>query len=173
MIMNGNFFRKVKANFSSFEDVKLFINVFILLTVIPVLIKLFSLPKLMNLLTPNDIKKYKNLSAEKLTEKVVKFTDYILGCNFWIYNPKCLKRSIVLYHYLRKAGIDVHICFGVRINDEVTDPLSVDKLEGHAWLEYKGEIFLEKDAEMAKTYKMTYCFPQKNNQGLDTVFYQS
>ncbi len=56
--------------------------------------------------------------------------------------------------------MDVHICFGVRFPDGV----SREKLEGHAWLLYNGDIFLERDIEMAKAYKLTYCFPEINEQ---------
>jgi len=172
MIINGKFFREVKGNFSSFGDVKLFINVFVFLTILPLLIMFLSLPRLMNLLTPKDIKKHKkhkNHGEEKLIEKLVKFTDFILGRKFWIYNPQCLKRSLVLYHHLRKAGIDVYICFGVRINHELSDPIMMEGFEGHAWLEYDEDVFLEKKADRTKTYKKTYRFPSNNEERMNQV----
>jgi len=133
-------------------------------TILPSLLKLLSLPRLMKVLTPGDLKVYKNLDSEMAKEKVVKFTDYILSRNFWIYKTKCLKRSLVLYHFLRKSGISVHICFGVRYNEELPDREAKKKLEGHAWLLYNGYIFLEKNIEMTKTYRVTYCFPEEKEQ---------
>jgi hypothetical protein len=151
---------KIRANLSSFEEVGLFVEIFFLVTILPLLIKLLSIPNLMKILTPRDLRVYKNLDSEKTKDKVVKFTDYILSLNLWMYRTTCLKRSLVLYHFLRKMGMDVHICFGVRFPDGV----SREKLEGHAWLLYNGDIFLERDIEMTKTYKLTYRFPEINEQ---------
>jgi hypothetical protein len=155
--------RKIKSNFSSLEEVNLFIQILLLITVLPFLVKLLSLPRLMTVLTPGDLRQHKNLDIQHKNldiEKVVKFTDYILGLNLWIYKTTCLKRSLVLYHFLRKLGMNVHICFGVKLPDRE----SRKKLEGHAWLLYNGDIFLERDIEMTKTYKVTYCFPERNEQ---------
>jgi hypothetical protein len=108
--------RKIRSNFSSFEEVKLFTHIFLLITILPLLIKLLSIPKLMKVLTPGDLKVCKNIHSEKAKEKVIKFTDYIMSRNFWIYKSTCLKRSLILYHFLRKLGINVHIFFGVKYN---------------------------------------------------------
>ena len=156
--------RKIRSNFSSFEEVQLFIQIFLLVTILPPLVKLLSVPRLMKVLTPRDLKVYKNLDPETAKEKVVKFTDYVLGRNFWIYKTKCLKRSLVLYHFLRKLGIDVQICFGVRYNEDIPDREVEKKLEGHAWLLYNGNIFLERNIEVTKTYKVTYRFPGGREQ---------
>lgn len=165
MTRNRNFVRKIRANFSSFEEVKLFIRISLLITILPFLVKLLSLPKLMEVLTPRDLKLCNDLSLEKTKDKIVKFTDYILGLNFWIYKTTCLKRSLVLYNFLRKFGINVHICFGVKYNQKLVDrEPQLRKLEGHAWLLHNGNIFLERNVEMAKTYKVTYCFPERNDQ---------
>lgn len=153
-------FMRIRANFSSLEEVELFIKIFLLVTILPFLIKLLSIPKLMKVLTPRDLRVYNNLDLEKTKDKVVKFTDYILSRNLWMYRTTCLRRSLVLYHFLRKWGMDVHICFGVRFPDGT----SREKLKGHAWLLYNGDIFLERDIEIAKTYKLTYCFPKINEQ---------
>ena len=153
--------RRIRSNFNTFAEVKLFIQILSLLTVLPLLVKLLSLPRLMNVLTPGDLRQHKNQDIEK----VVKFTDYILSCNLWIYKSTCLKRSLVLYHFLRKFGINVHICFGVKYDEKLPDrEPQKRKLEGHAWLLRNGDIFLERNVEMAKTYKVTYCFPERNDQ---------
>ncbi len=101
--------------------------------------------------------------------KIVRFTDYIFGSNLCIYQPTCLKRSLVLYHFLRKAGFSVRICFGVRFPSKEEK----NKLEGHAWLVYNGEMFLEKSVETTKTYKITYCFPKLEEQAAQTALEKS
>ena len=155
--------RKMKANFSSFKDIWLFIQIFLLATLLPVMLRLLSLSRLMRILTPADKTVPNHMDLEKRKDKIVKYTDYILGRHFWIYKSICLKRSLILYHFLRQLGIKVHICFGVKYNEALTDKEAKKKLEGHAWLLYKGDIFLEKNIEAAKTYQMTYCFPVDKN----------
>ncbi len=162
--------RKIRSNFNSLEEILLFIQVFLLLTILPFLVKFLSVQRLMKVLTPRDVNAYKNRNIEKSKDKIVMFTDYILSRNFWIYKSTCLKRSLVLYQLLRKSGIDVHVCFGVRYNDKLPGRETRKKLEGHAWLLHNGEIFLEKNAEETKTYKMTYCFPEiKGKSGKENL----
>ncbi len=151
---------KIRSNFNSSEEILLFIQVFLLVTILPFLIKLLTVQRLMKVLTPRGLSAYKNLNIERSRDKIVQFTDYILSRNFWIYKSTCLKRSLVLYQLLRKSGLNVNVCFGVRYNDKLPGKETGKKLEGHAWLLHKGEIFLEKNVEETKTYKTTYCFPQ-------------
>ncbi len=156
--------RKIRSNFNSLDEILLFIQVFFLITILPLLIRLLTIPRLMKVLTSKELKVFKNPNLEESRNKILKYTDYILSRNLWIYKSTCLKRSFVLYHFLRKLGINVHICFGIRYNDELPDREAEKKLEGHAWLIYNGDIFLEKNADETKTYKMTYCFPERKKK---------
>jgi hypothetical protein len=168
-----NYIRKAKENFTSFDEIQLFIGIFLFSTILPLLLKLLSVNSLMNLITPKKIKHYKEMSIEDLKGKLVRYTDYILALNFLIYKQKCLKRSIVLYHFLRKAGLNVSICFGVKFNKDVSGTTSKERLEGHAWLEYNGEIYLERDKEMTGAYKITYRYPDENKGSARPSFYRS
>ncbi|MDL2121579.1 MAG: lasso peptide biosynthesis B2 protein [Deltaproteobacteria bacterium] len=150
--------RKFRANFSSFEEIWLFIRIFLLIILLPAMLRLFSLPMLMKMLTPRDLRVCNDQDSES-RDKIVKFADYLLNRNFWIFRSTCLKRSLVLYHFLRKLGINLHVCFGVKYNGKLPDRKTQKKLEGHAWLFYNGNIFLERNAEVTKTYKLTYFFP--------------
>jgi hypothetical protein len=114
----------------------------------------------MKLFSSGDLIARKCQNLEPTRDKIVKYTDYILDANLWTYKNKCLKRSLILYYYLRKLGMNVHICFGVRHNSQTLNGKSKEKLEGHAWLLYNGDIFLETNIAETKTYKMTYCFPE-------------
>jgi len=151
--------RKIRVNLGSFKDIWLFIRIFLLITLLPAMLRLLSFPRLMKVLTPRDLQAYKSSDPERSKDKTVKFTDYILNRNFWIYKSTCLKRSLILYHFLRKLGINLHVCFGVKYNGKSPDRKTQKKLEGHAWLFYNGNIFLERNAEVTKTYKLTYFFP--------------
>ena len=73
------------------------------------------------ILTPSDLKVCNNQNIERRRDTIVKFTDYIFSRNFWIYKHTCLKRSLVLFHFLRKLGIIVSVCFGVRYDEEFSD----------------------------------------------------
>ena len=150
--------RKIRLNFGSFKDIRLFIRIFLLITLLPAMVRLFSLPMLMKMLTPRDLRVCKDQDSES-RDKIVKFADYLLNRNFWIFRSTCLKRSLILYHFLRKLGINLHVCFGVKYNGKLPDRKTQKKLEGHAWLFYNGNIFLERNAEVTKTYKLTYFFP--------------
>jgi hypothetical protein len=50
----------------------------------------------------------------------------------------CLTRGLTLYYFLRRAGVDVALCFGIgRAAD------TKDGFDGHCWLVLDGEPFLE------------------------------
>jgi hypothetical protein len=49
-----------------------------------------------------------------------------------VYKATCLRRSLLVWWFLRREGIQSRICFGVRT--------SHDKLEAHAWVEYHGIV---------------------------------
>lgn len=152
--------RKFRLNFDSIDELLLFFQIFFLITILPFLIKLLSMPQLMKTLTPETKKFNGELNCRKLQDKIVKYTDYILSRNFWVYKSSCLKRSLTLYHFLRKLGIDIQICFGIRYKKFFAGRGGKKKIEGHAWLLHNGEVFLEPNEEMIITYKMTYFFPE-------------
>ena len=160
--------RKIRLNFGSFKDIWLFIQIFLLITLLPAMLSLFSLPMLMKMLTPRDLRVCKDQDSES-RDKIVKFADYLLNRNFWIFRSTCLKRSLILYHFLRKLGINLHVCFGVKYNGKLPDRKTQKKLEGHAWLFYNGNIFLERNAEVTKTYKLTYFFPDIMEQTGESI----
>ena len=138
-----------------------FCKILLVVTLLPILFRFLSIPGLTKKFTPKSIKYKKNINLQKTTDKIVKFIDFILNRNFWRYRENtCLKRSLVLYYYLRRLGIEVRICFGVKYNDDLSNMEDGNKLIGHAWLIYNGAIFLEKDAAETMTYKMTYSFPE-------------
>jgi len=160
--------RKIRLNFGSFKDIWLFIRIFLLITLLPAMLRLFSLPMLMKMLTPRDLRVCKDQDSES-RDKIVKFADYLLNRNFWIFRSTCLKRSLILYHFLRKLGINLHVCFGVKYNVKLPDRKTQKKLEGHAWLFYNGNIFLERNTEVTKTYKLTYFFPDIMEQTGESI----
>lgn len=150
---------KFKKNFKSPDDIWLFIRIFGLITLLPIMVRCLSIPTLLKTLTPRGKKFGTNLNVDFQIEKIVKYTDYLLGYNWLVYKKTCLKRSLVLYHFLRKYGIEVHICLGVKKWESLGEADSEKNLQGHAWLTFNGKIFLEKNSAGAHTFKTTYCFP--------------
>jgi hypothetical protein len=49
--------------------------------------------------------------------------------------PGCLTRGLTRYYFLRRAGMDVTLCFGMGRHDR--------EIIGHCWLVRDGEPFLE------------------------------
>ena len=162
--------RKIRKNFSSLQDAALFMRMFSLVTLLPAMLKLLSIPRLMKLLTPRGTTNFRKPVDDKGRDRIVKYTDYLQGRNVWMFKSTCLRRSLVLYHFLRRAGVNVQICFGVRYKGELQQEGSSKELEGHAWLLYKGEIFLERNAAMVRGYTVTYCFPAKGDHASNDVF---
>ena len=152
--------RKFRANFNSSEEVLLFIRICLFITALPLLIRFLTLPQLMKVLTWPASGFSGNRHDEDYKESIVKFTDYILTRNFWIYKTTCLKRSLALYHFLHRVVADMHICFGVRLKIDSPIQKRAKVLEGHAWLMHNGEIFSDGNPDITSTYTVTYCFPE-------------
>lgn len=61
----------------------------------------------------------------------------------------CLTRGVTLYHFLRRAGVNVQLCFGARYRG--------GQFEAHCWLERDGKHFLEQPGEAA-CFQRIYSF---------------
>ena len=151
--------KKIKNNFHSFKDIWLFICILFWATISPLIIKFLPLPRVMHIITPLEKNRYNATNKKSTKEKIIKYTEYILNLNFWILKATCLNRSLLLYRFLNKIGLNVHICFGVKYNKTMISKDCNRNIDGHAWLLLNGEMFLERKIEMAKEYKVTYCFP--------------
>jgi hypothetical protein len=151
--------RKLRDNFSSLQEVLLFGRIFLLITVLPLMVRFLTLPRLMQFLT-HGASKATGVNREGYKDRIVKYTDYLLARNFWIYKKTCLKRSLVLYHFLCPVFPELGICFGV-IAKKNTVPDKRRGLKGHSWLTHNGEIFLEEKQDLTRQYVVTHRFPEK------------
>lgn len=74
-----------------------------------------------------------------------------------IYRATCLRRSLLLWGFLRREGIDGDICFGVRrVND---------RLEAHAWVEVWGSVIGD-SSEIRSVFRALEDALPATNQGL-------
>ncbi len=68
--------------------------------------------------------------------RLVARVEQVLAAGLPLVRPGCLTRGVTLYYFLRRAGLDVRLVFGIG------RPL--EDLEGHCWLVREGEPFLER-----------------------------
>lgn len=66
----------------------------------------------------------------------------------------CLRRSLVRYHYLRRAGVPLAISFGARFVAGQADR----DVTGHAWVEQDGQPYYE-DGENYKGFTVMLRYP--------------
>jgi len=67
----------------------------------------------------------------------------------------CLRRSLVRYHFLRRAGLPIEVRFGARFNDGQPDR----EVTGHAWVTLNGEPYFE-DGENYQGFVVMVTFPR-------------
>ena len=127
----------------------IFTEVFLLASLLPILLRLFSLPSIMRYLTPA---KTEDNEVPWKIDLIVKAVNKILGAGFFIYHPTCLKKSLILYHFLKKAGMNVVIHFGVRKRDGA--------LDGHSWITKKGKRIYD-NLDTVDDFSITYSYPQE------------
>lgn len=81
------------------------------------------------------------------------FTGRLLHSRLFRAHRTCLRRSLLLAHLLRKSGVEVTVCFGVREGGA--------GLEGHSWLEREGGPFLEEN-ENWRDYASVFTLPRRD-----------
>jgi len=148
---------RLRRQFRSAAEVRLFVRMLALATVLPLLLRRLSVPRLLQLLTPRA--RVGTPAGTERVERLVGYSNIILYRRFWVYRPNCLKRSLLLYYFLRQAGYEVQLYLGVQ-------PTALDgEKGGHAWLMYRGEPFQEPQSERLADYVVTYRYPDDSSQG--------
>lgn len=137
-----------KNNVMSIKDVFQIMQITFFLTIIPILIRFLSMPKLLKLITPKS--KSNRFSIEE-QERFIYLTKKLLSINRLIFRQKCLLQSLILYYFFNKHSNNIQICFGVSKLNE--------KIEGHSWIMQNGKIIAEVDNPFKK-YKPVYIFPE-------------
>ena len=146
--------KKLFNYFDTLSDILLFFQIFLFLTLLPLLLKLFSLKKLMQLLS-SDSKENRDVDADK----ILRLTNLILHRDVFIYKNICLKRSLTLYYFLSRMGQKVNIYYGVKKDAELNNEDEDAVLDGHCWIKLNGKIFNDGDKNAPKSYHITYSYP--------------
>lgn len=115
------------------------------IVVLSALVKLFSLPRALSIVSAQPRKRNLAWDHADLSSAV----DSVLGINIFVFTPNCWKRASVLHRYLALQGTATSIVFGVRTEAD-------GELKGHAWLEAEGKPLLE---QLPPAYRITYTFP--------------
>ena len=102
---------------------------------VPLLMRL-PLPRVAALLSRSRRRTTRRASAAEVErlERLVAISPRVAGP---LVRPGCLTRGVTLFWFLRRAGLDVELRFGL-------DPRDRQSSDGHCWLALDGEPFLEK-----------------------------
>lgn len=98
--------------------------------------------------------KIRSVSAENDSEtpaKLARLIDSLLRIDLFVFRRSCWKRALVLHRYLALNGIESQILFGLRKEAD-------GKVDGHAWLERRGQPLLE---DNALNYIVTFSLPRE------------
>jgi hypothetical protein len=111
--------------------VSLVLRILVFAVAVPLLLRL-TLPRLARLLEP----KARPAPVEPgRVQRIVNAVDIMLRVGTPLVRAGCLTRGLTLYYFLRRAGLDVTLCFGIG------NPRGA--FVGHCWLIKDGEPFLE------------------------------
>lgn len=105
-----------------------------------------SLPELIQTLDPGSEKSANALPVDRKVQICDAILRRLYGKDY------CLRRSVILFHVLRRDGIPVRFVMGVVVREN-------DSLFGHAWVEMDGEPLAEA-VDPRESYAVTYSYPE-------------
>jgi transglutaminase superfamily protein len=109
----------------------LLLRIYLVAIAVPALLRL-RLSRVSVLVEPRRPRSQPN---EQHAQAVIAAVDWVMGSGWPLVRSGCLTRGVTLLYFLRRAGIEVELRFGVRELDGNT--------EGHCWLVRGGEPYLE------------------------------
>jgi hypothetical protein len=108
-------------------------HVWLVATAAPVLVRMFSLRRLLGLLTPaSGLRPYAHVPPERISEMVRRRLERPRNMR----RRACLREGLVLFHFLRLAGLPAELHVG--IYPPSSDPR---RLHGHCWVTVGGQCF--------------------------------
>jgi hypothetical protein len=116
----------------------------------PLLFKALPLPAFMKIVTPRPRTPGSLPENRERFELINTYITVILKRNPDNIGRMCLRRSLVLYRYIRLSGVPAQFCLGVKKDQ--------DGLIGHAWVEIDGNHYL--DYQEDKEYFVTFSYPE-------------
>ena len=117
------------------KNLETLLKMSIFAALMPLLLKCYSLERVLGMITPN-IKGRQGVTSPASVESIVRLGVLLLKRNRLFLKNSCLNRSLLLYYFLRKDGIEVQIHFGVKKLQGY--------LTGHSWLTQNGNLLIDK-----------------------------
>jgi hypothetical protein len=151
--------RAVRAAWTRWRtiDFLLLFRVFLFAASVPILLRV-KLPRLQRLLGRVPVGRDANPAR---VEDIVRCAAIVLRRGQPLVRRGCLTRGVTLFYFLRRAGLDVDLCFGAGQLDGA--------FAAHCWLERDGHPFLE-DADprriFAEMYRLPDASPRPRSAGL-------
>ncbi len=125
----------------------LHVRVYLVAAATPLLLRL-RLDRLESLLEPRPRRPLRRVGD---VDAVLAEVDSVLGAGLPLVREGCLTRGVTRYWFLRRAGVDVTLAFGVGDVEGGT--------EGHCWLVREGEPWLE-DTDPRSHFTTLYTIPR-------------
>ena len=120
---------------SKLSKAVLFARVFLFAAVVPFLLRL-KIARVASLIEPG---REPRAVDPDLVKRIIAYVETVIRRGSPLVRPGCLTRGLTRYYFLRHAGLDVSLHFGMgRVAKE-------KELVGHCWLVREGEPYLEKE----------------------------
>jgi Transglutaminase-like superfamily len=133
------------------------LQIFAFAAIVPCLTRL-RLDRLRRLVTPRGTRAP---AGPDIVARTIRYVEGVRALGTPIIDGGCLTRGLTLYYFLRRAGVDVALCFGVANGNADA------AFTGHCWLEREGEPYLEPGAP-PRRYTEMYRFPSALSGGAIT-----
>jgi len=134
------------------KELFLTLRIFVFMISLPLMMKIIKPGKLFSWIEPG---KSHELGDKLIIERVIYLCNRIMGIlRKRGFKYTCLRRSLLLFHFLRYYGQKVIINFGIKWKG--------DDLTGHSWLTLDGEPYLEPEG---KPEKFTFIFSLPDSSG--------
>ncbi len=114
------------------------------------MLRLYGLEEMIRKITPL------NTRGSYDTRKLSVFVNWWLFRDVAMFRPTCLKRSLILYRFLRESACPVRIHYGVKKKP-------TGGHEGHSWLSLDGKP-IPPDGDEAGEFRETFSFPREVNK---------
>jgi len=140
------------------NEFSLIIRIFLFLLKLPLLLKFRNITSLVQKITPRNHSEH---NGSLTLERIIYLCDRCLHLlQKLMYKYSCLKRCLLLYHFLRLYRVPVEINFGIKWEG--------NRLTGHSWLTLNGDTFLEPPGKVEK-FTRFFSLPETGYSSDDEV----
>lgn len=124
------------------------IRLFLMFISVPILHRVLPLPKLMRLLdSPPRDRVFETLSVTQAIQMIDRIVRITRG---FLFPGNCVRKSILLFHLLRKNGYPAMIHFGISSKNE--------QLFGHCWVDLDGSVLTDV-SDPRQSFQTIYSYP--------------